>query len=90
MNQVKAAAVRTLLREYLAKRVLFYTTRDMQEHAQLDSRTTRLQSALWSAVVALVVAGMNDVLNAQVYAQAAPWLTDAQNLSSLASSLPTP
>lgn len=59
-------------------------TRDVHRLRQLDAETARLQGEMWSAVVehasyqptpvaALVVAGMNDVLNSQGYAQAAWW-----------------
>jgi hypothetical protein len=63
---------------------LFYQTRGSQQLRQINTTTAQLQSELWSAVqapaaaqptavVALVVAGMNDVLNAQGYTQAAWW-----------------
>ncbi|HZR55550.1 MAG TPA: hypothetical protein VFA74_01650 [Terriglobales bacterium] len=76
--------VRKLLREYIAERVLFYTTRDPQKLSHISDHTTQLQRELWSAVrsvatadpspiTALVVSGMNDVLNSQGYTQAA-WL----------------
>ena len=76
--------VRALLQSYLDQRVLFYTTRDDRELEQIGSATAHLQAELWAAVVppalaqpttvtALVVTGMNDVLNAQGYTQAA-WL----------------
>lgn len=79
-----AAKVRQLLRSYLNERLLFYKTRDNQELQRIDADTTRLQSDLWSAVrvapgtqvssiVTLTVSGMNDVLNAQGYTQAAWW-----------------
>jgi hypothetical protein len=79
-----AAKLRALLRSYLDQRVLFYSTRDPQELAQVNARTARLQSELWAAVApqaaaqptaisAMVAAGMNDVLNSQGYAQAAWW-----------------
>ena len=79
-----AARVRALLRSYLDQRILFYSTRDLQELAQVNARTARLQSELWAAVApqaaaqptpiaALVVSGMNDVLNSQGYSQAAWW-----------------
>ena len=77
-----AARVRMLLRSYVDQRLLFYTTRDGAELAAMDKRTAELQGELWSAirdpataqptpVMALVVSGMNDVLNTQGYAQAA-------------------
>lgn len=79
-----AARVRTLLLSYLDQRVLFYTTHDEQQLEQINARTARLQGELWSAVrapasaeptpiVALAIAGMNDVLNSQGYTQAALW-----------------
>ncbi len=79
-----AARVRALLLDYIDQRVLFYTTHDGQKTEQINTRTTRLQNELWSAIVgpskanptqvmALVTAGMNDVLNSQGYTQAA-WL----------------
>lgn len=79
-----AAKVRDLLQAYLDERTLFHTTRDAQELAKVNAGTERLQDATWSTVkqsaaaqptpvVALVVAGMNDVLNTQGYTQAAWW-----------------
>ena len=76
-----AARVRTLLRDYLDQRVLFYETRDDRELRQIDAATAQLQTDLWSAVpvpaaaqptpvVALAVSGMNDVLNSRGYTQA--------------------
>ena len=76
--------VRTLLRDYLDERVLFYQTLDEYELRQINARTGQLQTKLWSAVhaippaqqtpvVALAVSGMNDVLNSQGYTQAAWW-----------------
>ena len=84
LPETDAAKVRELLRRYLDLRVLFYTTREELRLKQIDSDTARLQTELWSAVralavaqptptLALVVAGMNDVLNAQGYSQAAWW-----------------
>jgi hypothetical protein len=79
-----AARVRTLLRDYLDQRLLFYQIRDRHEFQQINARTAQLQTELWSAVhalppaqqtpvVALAVSGMNDVLNSQGYTQAAWW-----------------
>ena len=76
--------VRTLLRQYLDLRVSFYSVRQESQLSQINSRTEDCQSALWTAVsdaaaahptpiIALTVAGMNDVLNAQGYTQAAWW-----------------
>jgi len=79
-----AANIRGLLRTYIGQRVLFYLAQSEQEFQQINLRTAQLQNELWSAVrapagsqptpvVALAVAGMNDVLNSQGYTQAAYW-----------------
>ena len=79
-----AAKAKALLRDYLDQRVLFYTTRDRQRVEQITTATAKLQDELWEAVrvpasanptatTSLAVVGMNDVLNAQGYAQAAVW-----------------
>ena len=79
-----AAAVRTQLRKYLDLRIEFYHTRDQRELQQINADTAQLQAEMWSAVqapavaqptpvIALAVAGMNDVLNSQGYTQAAWW-----------------
>ena len=76
------ARVRLLLRSYLEQRVLFYSMRQAADLNQIEARSAELQTQLWAVVknvaearptptVALAVAGMNDVLNAQGYAQAA-------------------
>ena len=79
-----AARARGLLKRYIQARILFYTTRDPQALAKVDSSTAHLQDALWTsvqgppaveptAVGAAIVTGMNDVLNAQGFTQAAWW-----------------
>jgi hypothetical protein len=79
-----AAAVRAQLRRYLGLRILFYQSRSENELQRINTDTAQLQGELWSAVrtpasaqpsplIALAVAGMNDVLNAQGYTQAAWW-----------------
>ncbi len=79
-----AERVRELLKRYLGQRVLFYQDRDERQIGQIDSDTAKLQAELWSAVsavanqrptavAALAVSGMNDVLNSQGYTQAAWW-----------------
>jgi len=78
------AKVRILLKGYLDLRIQYYATRDPEKIREIDVLTARLQSDLWSAiraparanpnnVMALVVSGMNDVLNSQSYTQAAWW-----------------
>ena len=79
-----AAKVRNLLRSYVDRRVLFYTTPNARRLEQINTSTAQLQTDMWSAVeapaeaqptfmVALAVSGMNDVLNSQGYTQAAWW-----------------
>jgi hypothetical protein len=79
-----AKDVRELLKRYLDQRILFYLTHDEPRLSKINSDTRTLQADLWSTtsqaastqptpVMALAVAGMNDVLNAQGYTQAAWW-----------------
>jgi hypothetical protein len=79
-----AAQVRDLLVQYTRQRILFYEVRDAARLAQVANDRANLQNELWNAVTApalatptpvsaLVVAGMNDVLNSQGYTQAAWW-----------------
>jgi dsDNA-binding SOS-regulon protein len=79
-----AANVRSLLGLYLDQRILFYINQDDTRRAQIDQSISQLQTNLWAAVrgpataertpvAALVLAGMNDVINSQGYAQAAFW-----------------
>ncbi|HET7106992.1 MAG TPA: hypothetical protein VFI38_09290 [Candidatus Acidoferrum sp.] len=79
-----AAKMRTLLKSYLDQRIQCYKTSDEQLLEQINLQTAQLQSEMWSSVSrpaseqptilgALVIAGMNDVLNSQGYAQAAWW-----------------
>ena len=75
---------RSLMKDYLDQRILFYLTRSEQQLRVINDRTTKLQADMWAAVEApvnaqpnpvngLAVSGMNDVLNAQAYTQAAWW-----------------
>jgi hypothetical protein len=79
-----AAKIRSLLKTYLDKRISYYDARDKESIARLNAETIQMQNQLWTAVIApaksqpnpltaLAVAGMNDVLNSQGYAQAAWW-----------------
>lgn len=76
------AKLKSLLREYTAERVRFYTERDSLVNPELGRRTAKLQADMWSvarseAVAApssntqMVVLGVNDAINTQGYAQAA-------------------
>jgi hypothetical protein len=77
-------AVRGLLRSYLDQRIRYYQPLDDRQLRQLDVETARLQREMWEVVAtyaaakptpvaAVVMTGMNDVLNSQGYTQAAWW-----------------
>jgi hypothetical protein len=79
-----AQKIQALMREYLGERIKFYEDRIPAQKTQLDARSADLQNEMWSAaksaallqpspLSALVVSGMNDVLNRQGYTQAAWW-----------------
>jgi len=79
-----ASRARELLRKYCDERSSYYVARKEVHVGQIDAETAKLQAELWSVVsavakaqptpiVALVVSGMNDVLNSQGYTQAAWW-----------------
>lgn len=84
LGEGEAQSVKADLKNYVDLRVTFYKTRDRKLQRQIDLDTARLQTKMWSeveqqariqptALTALVVAGMNDVLNSQGYTQAAWW-----------------
>jgi hypothetical protein len=84
MPPASADAVRALLQSYLHQRIRYYQPLDDQQLRQLDVETARLQAQMWSEVAsyasaaptpvaAVVMTGMNDVLNSQGYTQAAWW-----------------
>ncbi len=73
-----------LLNQYLDQRILFYSKQDRETIKEIRLKTDQLQNALWNevlpfarsnqtATIALVVSGMNDVLNSQGYVQASWW-----------------
>jgi len=79
-----ASKLRPMLVSYLEQRIKFYETTDRSQLPAIASRKNALQASLWSAVTlpasqqptpitALVVSGMNDVLNSEGYTQAAWW-----------------
>ena len=79
-----AARVRDLLRSYLKARIEAYETRDLAAATRINVEIAKLEGQLWSAILpattaqptpvsALVIAGMNDVLNSQGYTQASWW-----------------
>jgi len=81
---VDASRVRDLLRNYCDERIAFYTARKEVRIGQIDVETAKLQADLWEIVVrvgnvqptpiiGLAVSGINELLNAQGYTQAAWW-----------------
>jgi hypothetical protein len=79
-----AGRVRAQLAKYTDLRILFYRTRNRRKIQRIDAETAQLQTDMWATVqapalaqptpvMALAVAGMNDVLNSQGYTQAAWW-----------------
>lgn len=77
-----AAKLRPLLKAYLDERIRYYAAFRDSDIRDSARRTAKLQEELWAVVlgpaaatptpiVTLVVSGMNDVLNAQGYSQAA-------------------
>ncbi|MEM5316865.1 hypothetical protein [Paraburkholderia sp. JHI869] len=79
-----AAKTQALLARYLQARVQFYVVHEPGALDQINRNTSELQTQLWASVrdaakaqpnpiMALVVGGMNDVINSQGYTQAA-WI----------------
>ena len=79
-----AAATKDLLLQYADQRILFYSRQSPEKIEDIRNKTDQLQTALWNEIlptvrtqhtasIALVAAGMNDVLNSQGYVQAAWW-----------------
>jgi hypothetical protein len=79
-----ASRVKALLREYTAQRIRFYASQNWDNIDQIRSDTGKVQDQLWASVAqtananptpirALVVSGMNDVLNSEGYTQGAWW-----------------
>lgn len=79
-----SAKTKELLRQYLDQRILFYSKQSKEKIQTIRQQTDALQNALWNTILpiartqpsptaALVVSGMNDVLNSQGYVQAAWW-----------------
>ncbi len=80
----QADKVHFLLKRYTEERVQFYITRHERELAAIEAETARLQAQLWAVMppassaqptppMAIVVSGMNDVLNSSGYTAAAWW-----------------
>ena len=79
-----ASRTRELLRKYLDLRIAFYEEAKAGPVAEIGQQTASVQNEMWSVVksaamgqptptMALVVSGMNDVINAHGFTQAAWW-----------------
>lgn len=79
-----AETIKGLLNEYLDQRILFYSKQDHETAKQITQRTIALENAMWNELLpvartqstpttALVISGMNDVINSHGYTQAAWW-----------------
>lgn len=84
-----ASTIKDLLKKYVELRITFYTAspftpREKQRLQEVDLQTEQLQTHMWSlvessrapagtATTALVLSGMNEVIDSQGYAQAALW-----------------
>lgn len=79
-----SARTKDLLQQYLAQRILFYSKQDKDKIQEIRRKTDELQDSLWKEILpiarthatpinALVLSGMNDVINSQGYVQAAWW-----------------
>ncbi len=79
-----AETIKGLLNEYLDQRILFYSKQNHETARQITQRTIALENAMWNELLpvartqstpttALVISGMNDVINSHGYTQAAWW-----------------
>ena len=84
MPPAEAQATRALLRKYAQSRIDFYNSDVGNRLGAVDRQSAELQTQLWRSVqpaaaaqptpiTALVVSGMNDVLNSQGYTQFSWW-----------------
>jgi len=84
LSPADASKAHMLLRTYLNQRVLHYETRSGRRLEEIDEQTGQLQTDLWSSVAgpaaaertpinAIILTGMNEVLDSQGYAEAAAW-----------------
>lgn len=79
-----AETIKVLLKDYLDQRILFYSKQDRETARQITQRTISIENAMWNELMpvarsqpspnmALVISGLNDVINAHGYTQAAWW-----------------
>jgi hypothetical protein len=84
LPDAERSQVKQLLKKFVDQRVVFYETRDAARLEQVKQAAAQIGSEMWSAVTrgaekrptpatTLVISGLNDVLNAQGYTEAA-WL----------------
>jgi hypothetical protein len=84
LPEAERTEVKRLLRQYTDLRIQLYRTHYSNDATQIRTKTAQVQDQMWAAVVrgagaqptpvmALVMSGMNDVLNSQGYTQAAWW-----------------
>jgi hypothetical protein len=84
LQPADARQIRQLLVSYLAVRISFFTNHEPGRVHELNEQAAALQGQMWTAVTAhateqpnpltaLVVSGMNDVINSQGDTQAAWW-----------------
>jgi hypothetical protein len=82
LPEPEATKLRALLHTYLVQRISLYGAPDKEKVRQINAETARTEADLWSTtrkaaadrpnpLVALAVAGMNDVLNSAGYTDAA-------------------
>jgi hypothetical protein len=78
----EAERAKTLIRQYLDQRILYYEEQRQEQYAAIDVRTQQLEGDLWAIVlkeaaarptptVALATSGMNDIFNSEGYTRAA-------------------
>jgi hypothetical protein len=83
LPEAAGASMRGKLKAYLAQRILFYETAEDSRLSTLGSETESLGADLWSLarsaaaqptpIAALIVTGLNDVLNAEGFTRAVWW-----------------
>ena len=82
LGNIDQSAIRALLKSYLNARISFYLNADRARLKQISADTQHVELQLWAAVrdtgaahptpiTALAISGMNDVINAEGYTQAA-------------------
>lgn len=84
LSDKASAQAKLLLNQYLQYRIDFYNEKNPSSLNEINTKTLKLQNEMWAVItpdaksnqtplMALVAAGMNDVINTQGYTQAAWW-----------------